>query len=293
MLNIALYNNKINYIRSDRNRKGLSIISCGANQYDSLDTAINKSAVDIFNKDKIKSEKISYTIDSQFCVFNNIFCENENSLDFHNDLSGNGVLSNHMDSYYYPIGLRDDHYLGIHIDKSIKQRLQNATKNINSSFSSFSIGIFSAEILARYIFQAKGLDDYLILRFINSNLIEVLYIDDGILMLYGKYRVSRTNIKSIKSFGNMESKKKIENCLDKIIVKRNKSTSIIQKIFIYQSQGQSPIVKELIRNQKNTNLILLNLFNYTNSSAYNCTIKQVINDISYSELGHIFRGMHV
>tara|TARA_Y100000588_G_scaffold382292_1_gene469481 strand:- start:325 stop:984 length:660 start_codon:yes stop_codon:yes gene_type:complete len=219
MLSIALYNNKINYIRSQRSRNGLLITDHGVKNYNSLDVAINKSSTDILDRDKTKKEEISYVIDSQFCVFNEIFCENEESLGFHNNLSGNCNLSSHMDSYYYPIGTRGDHYLGIHVDKSIKQRLQNSIEGTKSSFSSFGVGIFSSEILARYLFQAKRLDNYLVLRFITSNLIEVLYISDGLLMFYGKYKISNGKIKSIKSIGDTENKSKVERCLDKIITK--------------------------------------------------------------------------
>ena len=144
MLSIAIYNNKINYIRSKRLRNSLSITSHGISRYDNLNDAIKKSIKDILSKDKIVDKSISCVIDSQFCTFNEIFCENEESLEFHNSLSGNSNLSNHTDSYYYPIGTRDDQYLGVHIDKSIKQRLSNIIEDNNYSFSSLGIGIFSS-----------------------------------------------------------------------------------------------------------------------------------------------------
>ena len=293
MLNIALYHNRINYIQSKRTRNSLSITNYGDSNYDSLDIAINKSILDVLNKEKIKNEKISYVIDSELCTFNEVFFENEENLDFHKNLSGNSNLQDHMDSYYYPIGIRDDHYLGIHLDKSIKKRLQNSIADSSCSLSSFGIGIFSSEILAKYVFQAKALDDYLILRFVTSNIVEVLYIDDGLLMLYGKYKISGGKIKSLKEIGTIELKVKIKSCLDKVILKKNKNTSIIQKIFIYQSNGQSPIIKELMQNKKSTNLILLNLFNYENSLESRMTIKESFNYLSYAELGDTFRGMHV
>ena len=68
---------------------------------------------------------------------------------------------------------------------------------------------------------------------------------------------------------------------------------MIQKIFIYQSQGQSPIIKELIKNKKNSNLVLLNLFNYSNSLEYQTSISDTIKHLSYAELGQIFSGIYV
>ena len=89
MLSIAIYNNKINYIRSKRLRNSLSITNHGISGYDSLNDAIKKSIKDILSKDKIVDKDVSCVIDSQFCTFNEIFCENEESLEFHNSLSGN------------------------------------------------------------------------------------------------------------------------------------------------------------------------------------------------------------
>ena len=292
MLNILLHNNKINYIKSKKTKNSLSVLDYGANNYDNLDIAINKSILDLLDKQN-KDKEVSVVIDSQLCMFNEVFCEDEDSLEFHNNLSGNNNLINHMDSYYYPIGIRDDHYLGIHIDKSIKKRLLNSIGMLDCSLTSFGVGIFSSEVLARYVFGAKTLDDYLIIRFITSSIIEVLYVEDGLFMFYGKYKLQKGKIKSLKSIGSIDSKTKIDSCLDKIILKQSKTTSIIQKIFIYQSNGQSPIVKEFINNNKKTNIHLLNLFNHTNSSEIEMSIKDSFKYLSYAELGNIFRGMHV
>ena len=114
MLNILLHNNKINYIKSKKTKSSLSILDYGTNEYNSLDIAINKSISDLLDKQN-KDKEVSVVIDSQLCMFNEIFCEDEDSLEFHNNLSGNNNLANHMDSYYYPIGIRDDHYLSIKI----------------------------------------------------------------------------------------------------------------------------------------------------------------------------------
>ena len=293
MLSIAIYNNKLNYIRTKRSRTNLLITHYGINRYDNLNHIIKSSFKDILTKEnKINDKDISCVIDSQFCSFNEVFFENESSLEFHNNLSGNSNLSDYIDSYYFPIGLRDDHYLGIHVDKSIKQRILNAVEDNNCSLSFLGIGIFSAEILARYIFQAKTLDSYLVLRFITSNLIEILYINDGLLMLYGQYRISNGSVKPIKSIGSSKDKSKINQCVEKIILKRNKKVSMIQKVFIYQSQGQSALVKDLIKDKSN-NYILLNAFNYNNSLGYKATIQNTMNHLSYAELGHIFRGLNV
>ena len=67
---------------------------------------------------------------------------------------------------------------------------------------------------------------------------------------------------------------------------------MIQKVFIYQSQGQSAFIKDLIKSNNNS-YILLNAFNYNSSKEYKVSIADTLNHLSYAELGHIFRGFHV
>ena len=149
MLSVAIYNNKINFMRTKRSRKALSITHHGINRYDNLDCAIKNSFSDLLKKESnINDKDVCCVVDSHLCSFNEVFLENESSLEFHHTLSGNSNLSSHINSYYYPIGIRDDHYMGVHIDKSIKERILNAVNDSNCSLNSLGVGIFSAENLA-------------------------------------------------------------------------------------------------------------------------------------------------
>ena len=184
--------------------------------------------------------------------------------------------------------------LGVHIDKSLIQSLHNVAKDNNYSINSIGIGLFSSEILARDVFNAKTLDNYLILRFITNNSIEILYINDGILMVYGHYKILSGKIIPIKVIGNAREEEKVKESLEKIIIKGNLKVSKIEKIFVYQSKGQSPTIKNLIKKNKSyNNIIPLNIFNYDNSQSKEATISNAIQKISYAELGQIFRGINV
>ena len=125
MLGISLYKNKINFIRiSKLNNNDLSVTHHGLYKYENLNKVISCSLKDIIKNENITTEKsVSIVLDSQFCLFNEIFCEDPQSLDFHNNLSGNSGINSYLDSYYYPISFRDDHYMGIHIDKNLKQQV--------------------------------------------------------------------------------------------------------------------------------------------------------------------------
>ena len=97
----------------------------------------------IIKNEKIRNEDtISFVIDSQFCSFNEIYCEDSPLLEFHNDLSGNSSFKDYFDSYYYPITSRDDHYLGIHIERGFKQQILNSIDGLDFSIRSIGIGIF-------------------------------------------------------------------------------------------------------------------------------------------------------
>lgn len=295
MLGIALYKNKINYIRSERSKQGLVITNHGTIKYDSFNDIINSSIKDVLAKEKIEKEKnISFFIDSQFCVYNEIFCEDDKNLDFHNNLSGSQSLSDNLDSYYYPINSRDDHFLGIHINKGIKQRLLNTAETFGCDVQVIGIGIFSSEVLARFLFGAKSLDNYLILRFIAANKLEALYIDDGILNVYTQCKVVGKDIRGTRMIGNPENLKKVLNCIKKIVINGNSKFSKIEKIFLYQTHGQSNTIKNIVKsNNKSGNIKLLNIFDYNSTPQNGLSIRESMEQISYAELGQIFGGLNV
>ena len=94
MLGISLYKNKINFIRTSKlNNNNLSVTHYGTYKYENLNKVISCSLKDIIKKENITTEKsVSIILDSQFCLFNEIFCEDLQSLDFHNNLSGNNFF---------------------------------------------------------------------------------------------------------------------------------------------------------------------------------------------------------
>ena len=87
MLGISLYKNKINFIRiSKLNNNDLSVTHHGIYKYENLNKVISCSLKDIIKNENITTEKsVSIVLDSQFCLFNEIFCEDPQSLDFHNN----------------------------------------------------------------------------------------------------------------------------------------------------------------------------------------------------------------
>ena len=292
MLGISIYNSKVNFIRTSKlSNNDLCVTHHGSYSYNNLNKTISNSVKDIIKKEKITNEtSLSLVLDSQFCAFNQVFCEDPNSLDFHSNLSGTSAVK-HLDSYYYPIGIRDDQYLGLHIDKNFKQQIVDSIDNLGLSIESMGVGIFSAEKLANSLFNAKSLDKYLIVRFITSSSLEVLYVNDGLFSVYGRYNIIKNTIKSIKTIGSKVDEGDVRLTLEQI-AKGRKSLSHVNRAFVYQSSGQSQLVKSLI-NKKHKDLVLLNLFNHKNLNSLNKNIAISMNQQSFADLGVMFGGLNV
>ena len=293
MLGISLYKNKINFIRTSKlNNNNLSVTHYGTYKYENLNKVISCSLKDIIKKENITTEKsVSIVLDSQFCLFNEIFCEDPQSLDFHNNLSGNSGINSYLDSYYYPISFRDDHYMGIHIDKNLKQQVVESIDKLGFSIRSINVGIFSADKLASSVFNARSLDNYLLVRFITSSALEILYTNNGLPSVYGRYNIVNKKIKSLKVIGNRSDEQNVKLAIDQIL-KGRKSLSNINRAFVYQSSGHSQIVKNLI-NKKQRDVVLLNLFNYKNLKNNNKNIATTMNHVTFSDLGQLFGGINV
>jgi len=292
MLGVSIYNGRVNFMRTSKlSNNDLCVTHHGSFTYSNLNKTISNSIRDIIKKEKITNEtSLSLILDSQFCLFNQVFCENIESLDFHSNLSGAAAIK-HLESYYYPIGTRDDQYLGVHVDKIFKQQVTSAIDKLGLSVKSMGIGIFSAEKLANSLFDAKSLNKYLIVRFVTSSAMEVLYVNDGLFSLYGRYNIVKNGIKEIKAIGSKTDQIDVRLTLEQIS-KGRKSLSHIDRAFIYQTSGQSKLVKDLI-NKKHKDVILMNLFNHKNISSLRQNITTSMNQLSFADLGVVFGSLNV
>ena len=291
MLGVSIYNNRVNFVRTSKlSNDDICVTHHGSYAYNNLNKTISNSFRDIIKKEKINETSLSLILDSQFCVFNQVFCENLDSLDFHNSLSGASSIE-HLDSYYYPIGERDDQYLGLHIDKNFKQQIANSVDKLGLSIESMGVGIFSAEKLASSLFNAKSLDKYIIVRFITSSSLEALYVNDGLLSVYGRYNIVNRKIKILKAIGGSLDKEDVRLTLEQI-ARGRKNLSNVDRVFVYQTSGQSKLVKSLI-GKKHKDLILLNLFNHNNLSSLSKNISTSMSQLTFADLGVIFGGLNV
>ena len=153
------------------------------------------------------------------------------------------------------------------------------------------VGIFSAEKLASSLFNAKSLDKYIVVRFITSSSLEALYVNDGLLSVYGRYNIVSRKIKTLKAIGGSLDKEDVRLTLEQI-ARGRKNLSNVDRVFVYQTSGQSKLVKSLI-GKKHKDLILLNLFNHNNLSSLSKNISTSMSQLTFADLGVIFGGLNV
>ena len=116
-------------------------------------------------------------------------------------------------------------------------------------------------------------------------------MNDGLFSLYGRFNIVKNKINPIKVFGDNSS---IDDVLITIeqIVKGRKSLSKIDRVFMYQSSGQSKLIKNLI-NKKYNDIVLLDLFNHKNHKSLNSNIGKTISRSAFCELGIMFGDLNV
>ena len=76
------------------------------------------------------------------------------------------------------------------------------------------------------------------------------------------------------------------------LVKGRKSLSKIDKVFMYQSSGQSKLIKNLV-NRKYNDIVLLDLFNHKNHKSLSLNVTETVNRLSFCELGIMFGDLNV
>jgi len=118
-----------------------------------------------------------------------------------------------------------------------------------------------------------------------------LYVDDGILSVYARYNIINKTLKPIKVIGCRKNEDKIRLNIAKLL-KGTMKMADINKTFIYQTAGQSPIVKNII-NKRPKNITLLNIFNHHNINESKGAIGTTMNELKFSELGQLFGGLNV
>ena len=116
-------------------------------------------------------------------------------------------------------------------------------------------------------------------------------MNDGLFSLYARFNIVKNRINPIKVFGDKSSIDDVVVTVEQL-VKGRKSLSKIDKVFLYQSSGQSKLIKNLV-NKKYNDIILLDLFNHKSHKSLSSNVTKTVNRLSFCELGIMFGDLNV
>lgn len=291
MLSINIGFNKVNFICLDSTNEGPFISFADSYPLSKIDD-LNNFVSDILLKDKVLLDSIdnnlALSVDTDYLTFNQKFISDESHLGYSDQLSNSLILKEHYDSYYYPIGNMESQYLGVHIKKEIKDQIIKSFSSIGK-INKIGINLFSAEIGASKLFGSSEESRYMVIRFNINNHVEVLFVDDGLLSSFSKFRFNtkKNKLENKFFFGDREYYLDIENSLFDLFKGSSPQSNFNCKLFVYQTSGKSKIIDSFLKNN-NENIIVMNIFDIVRNNDIPNT---AITGMPYIECAQIFRGV--
>ncbi|MAV64432.1 MAG: hypothetical protein CMG00_04490 [Candidatus Marinimicrobia bacterium] len=239
------------------------------------------------SKSNMKSKKVMAFLDLDKVIFNQFKAipqlENENLLSLHKtSMFGKNAISKFKDYHYQ--GCSDNKIISVYIDENIRREYYEGCYNIGLNLKVLSMGLFSAEYLAREVFDAKSCAKYMIWS-VGDVFDEVMIIEDGLLKnVFQLLRLDKS-FKIINLFGDSKYAFECADSIKKNFEKSLSSIDFIDKIYMYQKSSHCDM-KKIIKKNKDKVIILNPL------SKMNLPKKAKFDEISssyLSEMGYIFK----
>tara|TARA_B100000700_G_C14994911_1_gene833291 strand:+ start:202 stop:1083 length:882 start_codon:yes stop_codon:yes gene_type:complete len=293
MISISQEKNIFYYIHWVPSEKGPLVLDYGKE-------IIKEKSKDFYynalNAIRIKTEKdnfiYSLSIDS-----NSVMCSEtivDDSFDHfdilnwfnENTLGDQGNSTNEI--FHYQFSDNQKKYLNIYFKSNIKNKIKLFAQDYNSEIRNIGLGIFSAEITARSIYNADYNNSYAVLKVAKDS--EVLVISKGQLVSYLKFNVSNKKLGLKKIFGDKIVSKNFLKELENLIFNKNKKINSVEHLYFYQGKGKFKIIENLITLKK-TNITSMNIF-----SKLKLNNKKKMSDIDgmqFAETGSSFWGIDV
>ena len=159
-----------------------------------------------------------------------------------------------MNLSQYNFEINDKSYLSINIEKQKQYELFNIASENNLKVKSVSVGIFSANQLAKSTFDADISKGYLIWS-VGKNEDEILVFKDGTFQCLFTMLRKNNNLSVRRVLGNSKFCEKIVENLQKKMLDDLKSFNVVDKIFMYRKTIDSDIKK--IYSKKNKDRIII------------------------------------
>ena len=247
----------------------------------------------ILNRKKIKnsnniSKKCIICIDSDEVFFNQIHSskkvDSETLVQWINNLMFGGTQSDKYNDFHYEIFDKKG-LLSVYIDKNKQLDYYGFCKESGLNLSCLSVDIFSAEYLAREMFEAKGSRDYLVWA-VGKQKDDMIIVRDNNFIGLVSFKRLKNNIEIIKCVG---SEKYISDCLDKMSQKSFtdlQSVDFVKKIYMYQKCHLSTDMKKIVKKNKDVVTVLNPLLKI---DSFKKGKNEDINSSFLSEMGYLFK----
>ena len=247
----------------------------------------------ILNRKKIKnsnivSKKCVICIESDEVFLNQVFSteqiDSKVLVQWTNNLMfGDANVGAYSDLHYNIFDKRG--MLSIYLDKGLQLDYYGFCKDSGLSLSCLSVDIFSADYLAREMFEAKENGDYLIWA-IGKQKDDMLIVKDNKLVSLISFKRLKSDVEVVKCIG---SEKYAIDCLNKMSESSFmdlKSIDFVKKIFMYQKCHSSTDMKKVIKKNKDVVTVLNPLLKI---DSFKKKRNEDINSSFLSEMGYLFK----
>jgi len=293
MISVSQDKNTFYYLHWIPSEKGPLVIDYGKEiiKDDSNDLYYNAlNTIRMKNKDN--NHIFSMSIDSNVVQFSETSVEDEfdhfDILDWFNDHTIGSQTDRANETFHYSFTKKQKKYLNVHFKSKIKNTIKLFAQDYNSEIRSLGLGIFSAEIAARCIYNADYNQKYAVLKIAQN--CELLIINEGELVSYINFNIKEKKIILNINYGDLSESKKILKDLDILILNKNKKIKSVEHLYYYQGKGKFKEIQNLLK-LKRVNATSLNIF-----SKLNFNKDKKITDVEgmqYAEIGASFWGIDV
>lgn len=296
MLAIAQSGNKFHYINWIPTINGPVIDGFGVKTYEQTNLSSTQFFKSLFSElveqYKIEIPIINFSLDMDSVHLSECFLPENTHIENYNlwlnSLTYDSEFSNRFDSFNYPFAGNQSKCLNIHLPTQIKQSIINAVKQSHYEIRFLSLGIFSAESSAKILYKSNNYKSFLIWRIGKFNFNEILYIKDGNLICYLRFKRIKGICKLHNYYGDTKATDKILKQLEKCSESNLEKLKISAKIFIYSIVENSSEIKNII-SENNADIEHLNIANKIKIDNHSSSKKPFI----FAETGLGFRGFDV
>ena len=291
MIGISVKEDRVNFLSAFYSKSEIVINDFGilplkSQKFDSeiIEKIINRKKIKNSN---IVSKKCMICIDSSEVIFNQISTSEKvdmaTLIDWNNRLIFNDAKIDRYKDLHYQICPNND-MLSIYVDKNIQSEYYNYCKKSNLKISCLSIDIFSADYLARNMFDAESSSDYIVWG-VGKNKDDMMIVQNNNFAGLVSFKRFKNSLEIIKCIGSEEY---MLNCLNKISHKGFtdfKSVDFVKKIYMYQ-KCQNSDMKKIVKSNKEDIVILNPLLKI---DSFKKRRNEDINSSFLSEMGYLFK----